>query len=79
MAQVLFIISLLYRAVYNWISLFLINYLCNKMPNKRLSSKYKRETVTYFKSVAGFGEGINQVFGDIKEKRTAERGLENLR
>ena len=35
----------------------------------------KKETLWYFGIMAGFKERINQVFGDIKQERTAERGL----
>jgi hypothetical protein len=77
--QVLFIVSLLRGAAYNWISPFLIDFLKNKTGEGRCSKDMKKETLRYFMTMKGFGEGINQVFGDIEEEKTAERGLQHLR
>jgi hypothetical protein len=73
--QVLFIITILRGAAFNWISPFLINYMRNKNAKGKVTTVCKKETQKYFHTIAGFGKGINQVFGDIEEERTAERGL----
>jgi hypothetical protein len=77
--QVLFIVSLLRGAAYNWVSPFLVDFLKNKTSEGRCSKNMKKETIQYFQTMKGFGDGINQVFGDIEEERTAERGLQNLK
>jgi hypothetical protein len=73
--QVLFIVTLLKGAAYNWISPFLLDFTATKTSNGLVSNRAKRETQRYFLTTQGFGEGIRQVFGDIEQERTAERGL----
>ncbi len=42
--QVLFIITLLKGAAYNWISPFLLDFIATKTSNRLVSNKAKRET-----------------------------------
>jgi hypothetical protein len=53
----------------------LINYIRNKNAEGKVTTAYKKETQKYFYTIVGFGKGINQVFRDIEEEYTAERGL----
>ncbi len=57
--QVLFIVSLLRGAAYNWVSPFLVDFLKNKTSEGRCSKNMKKETIQYFQTMKGFGDGIN--------------------
>jgi hypothetical protein len=57
--QVLFIITILRGAAFNWISPFLINYIRNKNTKGKVTIVYKKEIQKYFYTIAGFGKGIN--------------------
>jgi reverse transcriptase-like protein/uncharacterized protein DUF4939/aspartyl protease len=76
--QVLFIITLLRGAAFDWISPFLMDCAANETLEGRVSTVCKKETRKLFMTVGGFGEGIRQVFGDIEEERSAERSLQHL-
>jgi len=69
---------LLRGAAFNWISPFLIDFMANKVLNNTYTNNIKKETITYFHTMAGFGKGIQWVFRDIEEVRTAEIKLKKI-
>lgn len=76
--QVLWVITLLKGAAFDWISPFLMDFMANKALDNTCTNDMKKETIAYFHTMAGFGKGIQRVFGDIEEIRTAEMKLEKI-
>jgi hypothetical protein len=74
----LWVITLLKGAAFNWISLFLIDFMANKVFNNTYTNNIKKETIAYFYIMAGFKKEIQRVFRDIKEVRTAEIKLKKI-
>jgi hypothetical protein len=77
--QVLWICTLLRGTAFNWISPFLVDFMQHKSENSKCTQEMKKETIQYFHTMVGFGKGINRVFGDLEEEKTAERRLQGLR
>jgi hypothetical protein len=65
-------------AAFNWISLFLIDFIANKVLNNTYINNIKKEIIAYFYIIAGFKKGIQRVFRDIKEVRTAKIKLKKI-
>jgi hypothetical protein len=66
------------EAAFNWISPFLMDFMANKVLNNTYTNNIKKETIAYFYIMAGFKKGIQWIFKDIKEVRTAEIKLEKI-
>jgi hypothetical protein len=77
--QVLWIVTMLRGSAFDWISPFLIDYMKHKNKNGQCTKTMKKDTIQYFQTMSGFGQGIRQVFGDIEEEATAERNLGHLK
>jgi hypothetical protein len=69
---------LLKGAAFNWISLFLIDFMANKALDNTYINGIKKEIIAYFYIMAGFKKEIQWVFRDIKEVRTAEIKLKKI-
>jgi hypothetical protein len=52
--------------------------MANKVLNNTYINNIKKETIIYFYIIAGFRKGIQWVFKDIKEVKTAEIKLEKI-
>jgi hypothetical protein len=77
--RILWIVTMLRGAAFNWISPFLIDYTKHRNKQGECTTAMRKDTITYFHTMEGFGNGIRQVFGDIEEEATAERDLGHLR
>lgn len=77
--QTMWMSTLLRGAAFNWIGPFLADYMKHKNADGKCTTAMRKETVSQFQTMSGFGQGIRRVFGDIDEERTSERSLQNLR
>jgi len=73
--KVLWAISLLSGAAFNWVEPHLNDYLENAVDPKAQEPMTRK----IFKTFANFKEEITKVFGDIDPGRTAERIIQNLK
>jgi hypothetical protein len=71
--KVMWAISFLRGAAFDWIEVFLNDFMDNKEDSR------EPETDAIFGSYAEYKKRINRVFGDIDAKRSAERHLQGLR
>jgi hypothetical protein len=52
--------------------------MANKALNNTYTNNIKKETITYFYTIAGFRKEIQRVFRDIKEVRIAKIKLKKI-
>jgi hypothetical protein len=45
-------------AAFNWINLFLLNFIAYKLVNNKYTNIIKKETISYFYILKGFRKGI---------------------
>lgn len=77
--KVLWIITLLRGAAFDWIEPFLTDYMDHRGDTATLKTNMTLETRDTLRSVTEFKAKIGRVFGDIDEERTAVRRIQNLR
>ena len=71
-SRVLWTVTLLKGPVFDWIEVYVTDYMVNQM-------QAKKETMDIITNWSEFREQLQTMYGDVDEERTAERALYALR
>jgi hypothetical protein len=72
--KVLWIATLLRGPALQWIQGYVEDYLHNNNEG-RVTTAMSKDTIMIFQTMTGFRQRIEQVFGDVDERRQAERSI----